>query len=102
VQRRGTQPAVPINLTLLLQQAGHREISTEYGQSPLTDLHLTSQIGNRPCFSSDGREEVQLESGNQNPWQPVSRDRIAEVIECGDLPTHRPTPIVLTHQRIKS
>lgn len=47
-------------------------------------------------------EEVQLNLGNQHPWQPVRRNCIAEVIECGERSDHRATPIVLTHQRMRS
>ena len=54
------------------------------------------------AFSSDSRKEIQLNRGNQHPWQPVRRNRIAEVVECADPPAHRATPIVLAHQRMRS
>src|SRR6267143_824750 len=102
VQRRGAQPAVRISLALFLQHAGHREISAENGQPPLTDLHATSQVRNRPGVRPDGSEEVQFKGGDQDPRQPVCRNRITQVIKRGDPPAHRTAPIVRTHQPIKS
>ncbi len=53
-------------------------------KTPLTDLHVTSQVRNSPGGRSDGSEEIQLKGGDQNPRQPVCRNRIAKVIEGGD------------------
>ena len=54
-------------LAVGLQQAGHREIPAENGQTPLTDLHITSQVSHRPGICADGRKEVQLKSRDQDP-----------------------------------
>src|SRR5207344_1404290 len=51
---------------------------------------------------SDGRKEVQFNGSDQDPRQPVFRNRISKVVERGDPPAHRATPIVCTHHRIKS
>ena len=102
VQRRGTQSAIPIDLALFLQQPSHREVSAKNSQTPLTHFHITSQIWNGPCFASDSGKEVQLNRGNQHPWQPVRSNCMAELIECRKSFHHRATPIVRTHQRMRS